>query len=154
MQIELTINGEAERTAVEPAQTLLDVLRERLGLTGTKLGCNQGVCGTCTVLIDGMLARSCLQLAVGCAGRAITTIEGLAEDGKPSVLQQAFIETGAVQCGYCTPGMIMAAKSLLERHAKPTIEQIRHGLGGNLCRCSGYAKIIDAIKLAGERGAS
>jgi len=151
MQIELTINGEAERASVEPAQTLLDVLREKLGLTGTKLGCNQGVCGTCTVLIDGMLARSCLQLAVGCEGRAIVTIEGLAEDGKPSPLQQAFIESGAVQCGYCTPGMILAAKSLLERHAQPTVEQIRHGLAGNLCRCSGYAKIVDAIKLASER---
>ncbi|MGE4014346.1 MAG: (2Fe-2S)-binding protein, partial [Alphaproteobacteria bacterium] len=107
MQVNLTVNGEAERVSAEPVQTLLDLLRERLGLTGTKLGCNQGVCGTCTVLIDGKLARSCLQLAVACEGREIVTIEGLSDNGKLSPLQQAFVESGAVQCGYCTPGMLM-----------------------------------------------
>ncbi|MGE0735675.1 MAG: (2Fe-2S)-binding protein [Alphaproteobacteria bacterium] len=152
MQVNLTVNGEAERVSAEPVQTLLDLLRERLGLTGTKLGCNQGVCGTCTVLIDGKLARSCLQLAVACEGREIVTIEGLSDNGKLSPLQQAFVESGAVQCGYCTPGMLMAAKVLLEEHAQPTIEQIRLGLSGNLCRCSGYTKIVDAVTLASTRG--
>lgn len=149
--VELNVNGERETIAVGGAETLLEALRLRLGLTGTKLGCNQGVCGSCTVLVDGKPARSCLILAVACRGRAITTIEGVAEGGKPSPMQQAFIETGAVQCGYCTPGMILTAEALLRRKKKPSVLEIREALAGNLCRCSGYSKIVDAVKLASER---
>jgi carbon-monoxide dehydrogenase small subunit len=151
MQVELQVNGERETVALDAGRTLLEVLRERLALTGTKLGCNQGVCGSCTVLIDGKPARSCLVLAVRCAGRAITTIEGLGDGAAPSPVQQAFIETGAVQCGYCTPGMILTAEALLKRKKRPALDEIREAISGNLCRCSGYAKIVDAVKLASER---
>ena len=151
MQVELDVNGEREALALDEGQTLLDALRVRLGLTGTKLGCNQGVCGSCTVLIDGKPARSCLVLAVGCRGRKIVTIEGIAEGAKPSAVQQAFIETGAVQCGYCTPGMILTAEALLRKHKRPSQDEIREALSGNLCRCSGYSKIIDAVTLASQR---
>ena len=151
IQVELTVNGERETVAVGATQTLLDVLRLQLALTGTKSGCNQGVCGSCTVLIDGVPARACLTLAVGCRDRAITTIEGVAGGAAPSAVQQAFIETGAVQCGYCTPGMVLAAEALLRRTRKPTVPQIREALSGNLCRCSGYTKIVDAVRLASER---
>lgn len=150
-QVTLTVNGERETIAVEPHQTLLEALRLGLGLTGTKYGCNQGVCGSCTVLIDGKPGRACLALAIACNGRTIETIEGLAEGGKPSPLQQAFVETGAVQCGYCTPGMILAAEALLRRRKKPDTTQIREALAGNLCRCSGYAKIVEAVQLASDR---
>ena len=149
--VTLTVNGERERLAVEATETLLDALRTRLGLGGTKLGCNQGVCGSCTVLIDGKPGRACLTLAASCGGRKIVTIEGVAAGGKPSAVQQAFVETGAVQCGYCTPGMILTAEALLTRQRRPSIDEIREALSGNLCRCSGYAKIVDAVKLAGER---
>lgn len=149
--VRLTVNGESERLSVETAETLLDALRTRLGLSGTKLGCNQGVCGSCTVLIDGKPGRACLTLAGACGGRSIVTIEGIANSGKPSPVQQAFIETGAVQCGYCTPGMILTTEALLKRRKKPSTDEIRVALSGNLCRCSGYAKIIDAVKLASER---
>lgn len=151
IQVELTVNGERETLAVGATQTLLDVLRTQLALTGAKLGCNQGVCGSCTVLIDGVPARACLTLAVGCRDRAITTIEGVAGGAAPSAVQQAFIETGAVQCGYCTPGMVLAAEALLRRTRRPTVPQIREALSGNLCRCSGYTKIVDAVRLASER---
>jgi len=151
MQVDLDVNGERESVTLDARQTLLEVLRVRLGLTGTKLGCNQGVCGSCTVLIDGKPARSCLVLAAGCGGRKIVTIEGVADGAKPSVVQQAFIEAGAVQCGYCTPGMILTAEALLEKRRRPGLDEIREALSGNLCRCSGYAKIIDAVKLASER---
>jgi aerobic carbon-monoxide dehydrogenase small subunit len=154
IKLELAINGETETVIVGAAQTLLDVLRTSLGFTGTKLGCNQGVCGSCTVLIDGKPARSCLVLAAGCRGRAITTIEGIANGAAASAVQQAFIEAGAVQCGYCTPGMVLAAEALLQRNKKPSISEIRDALSGNLCRCSGYTKIIDAVKLASERVSS
>lgn len=151
IQVELTVNGERESLRVGATQTLLDVLRSQLALTGAKLGCNQGVCGSCTVLIDGVPARACLTLAAGCRDRAITTIEGVAGGAAPSAVQQAFIEAGAVQCGYCTPGMVLAAEALLRRTSKPTVPQIREALSGNLCRCSGYTKIVDAVRLASER---
>ena len=151
MQVELNVNGEREALTLDARQTLLDALRLQLGLTGTKLGCNQGVCGSCTVLLDGKPARSCLVLAVACGGLKITTIEGVADGAKPSAVQQAFIETGAVQCGYCTPGMILTAEALLRKHERPNVDEIREALSGNLCRCSGYSKVIDAVKLASER---
>ena len=151
MQVELDVNGEREIVSVDGAETLLDTLRVRLGLPGTKIGCYQGVCGSCTVLIDGKPARSCLVLAAGCGGRKIVTIEGVADGGQASVVQQAFIETGAVQCGYCTPGMILTAEALLRKHKRPSRDEIREALAGNLCRCSGYTKIIDAVTLASER---
>ena len=151
MQVELNVNGEQASLMLDARQTLLDALRAQLGLTGTKLGCNQGVCGACTVLIDGKPARSCLVLAVGCGGRKIVTIEGIADGAKPSAVQQAFIESGAVQCGYCTPGMILTAEALLRKRKRPRLDEIREAMSGNLCRCSGYAKIIDAVKLASER---
>lgn len=154
IDIELAVNGQRETIAVAATQTLLDALRNRLGLTGTKLGCNQGVCGSCTVLVDGKPARSCLVLAAGCRGRSITTIEGIGDGAKPSTVQQAFIESGAVQCGYCTPGMVLTAEALLRRSKKPSVPEIREALSGNLCRCSGYSKIIDAVKLASERGSA
>jgi aerobic carbon-monoxide dehydrogenase small subunit len=150
-QIDVTVNGESERLSVGATETLLDALRLRLGLNGTKLGCNQGVCGSCTVLIDGKPGRACLTLAVACSGRSIGTIEGIAIAGKPSTVQQAFVETGAVQCGYCTPGMILTAEALLKRHKKPNVTEIREAISGNLCRCSGYAKIVDAVTLASQR---
>ena len=150
-QIDVTVNGESERLSVGATETLLDALRLRLGLNGTKLGCNQGVCGSCTVLIDGKPGRACLTLAVACSGRSIGTIEGIAVAGKPSTVQQAFVETGAVQCGYCTPGMILTAEALLKRHKKPNVTEIREAISGNLCRCSGYAKIVDAVTLASQR---
>lgn len=153
IQVELAVNGERETASVGATETLLDALRLRLGLTGTKLGCNQGVCGSCTVLIDGKPARACLVLAAGCRGRAITTIEGVGSAAAPSAVQQAFIEAGAVQCGYCTPGMVLAAEALLKKKKKPSVSEIREALSGNLCRCSGYTKIVDAVKLASERAA-
>lgn len=153
IEVELAVNGERETVSVGATQTLLDVLRTQIGLTGTKLGCNQGVCGSCTVLIDGKPARSCLILAAGCGGRAITTIEGIGTTAAPSAVQQAFIEAGAVQCGYCTPGMVLAAEALLHKRKKPSVPEIREALSGNLCRCSGYMKIVDAVKLASERAA-
>ena len=149
--VAFTVNGEQVNLGVRPTQTLLNLLRNVLDLKGTKLGCNQGVCGACTVLIDGQPARACLVLAASCGGRTVTTIEGLAEGARLSPIQQAFVETGAVQCGFCTPGMIIAAKALLDDKPKPSLAEIRDGIAGNLCRCSGYVKIVDAIKLASER---
>ncbi len=134
---------------VESRMTLLQVLREELELTGTKRGCDTGACGACTVLVDGKPTLSCLTLAVEMENRQIVTVEGLAEDGKLDPLQQAFVEQGAVQCGFCTPGMLMSAKALLNYNPHPIEEEVRRGLGGNLCRCTGYAKIVKAIlKLA------
>ena len=151
IKLELAINGEMETVTVGATQTLLDVVRSNLGLTGTKPGCNQGVCGSCTVLIDGKPARSCLVLAAGCRDKAITTIEGVGSSGAVSVVQQAFIDAGAVQCGYCTPGMVLAAEALLKRNKHPAISEIRDALSGNLCRCSGYTKIVDAVALASRK---
>ena len=141
----LTVNGEQRRLQVEPTRTLLTVLRDDLGLTGAKRGCDQGVCGACTVLCDGLPIRACLSLAVAEAGRAILTIEGLGETGRLSLVQAAFVASGAVQCGFCIPGIILTAEAFLKANKRPTRAQIRHALSGNLCRCSGYVKLVDAI---------
>jgi carbon-monoxide dehydrogenase small subunit len=143
--VTLTVNGRERRLAVPADETLLTTLRERLGLSGAKLGCNQGVCGTCTVLLDGRAARACLALSANCEGTAVTTVEGLGEGRTLSRLQQAFIAAGAVQCGFCTSGMLLAATALLAENPAATVEEIRAGLAGNICRCTGYRKIIDAV---------
>jgi aerobic carbon-monoxide dehydrogenase small subunit len=141
----LKVNGEERVVVVEPRQTLLEILRNDLGLTGTKEGCGNGNCGTCTVLLDGKAVSSCLVLAVEAEGQEITTIEGLAQAGKIHPLQQAFIEEGAIQCGFCSPGMILTAKAFLDSNPHPTEAQIRQAISGNLCRCTGYDKIVRAI---------
>lgn len=150
-EIRLVVNGKTYETYVEPSETLLDVLRNKLGLTGTKRGCDEGDCGACTILVDGKCVRSCLTLAIRSKGRQITTIEGLAEGGNLHPLQKAFIERGAVQCGYCIPAMLLSAKVLLDENPKPTEEQVRQYLSGNLCRCTGYSKIIEAVLDAAEK---
>ncbi|MGH7311213.1 MAG: (2Fe-2S)-binding protein [Candidatus Rokuibacteriota bacterium] len=147
----LTINGEACEVLVPVHKTLLEVLREDLGLTGTKHGCELGECGTCTVLVDGTPVLSCLTLPVELEGRAIATVEGMARDGVLHPLQQAFAELGAAQCGYCTPGILLTAQALLEEVPSPTRHQIKNALAGNLCRCTGYTKILDAVELAALR---
>lgn len=143
--IELNVNGESYEAAVDPNRTLLEVLRDNLGLTGTKEACALGSCGACTVLIDGKAVLSCLTLAVNCREKDITTIEGLAKNGKLHPLQQNFVDHGAIQCGFCTPGMILSAKAMLDESPKPTKEDVKRGISGNLCRCTGYTKIIEAI---------
>ncbi|HXV23139.1 MAG TPA: (2Fe-2S)-binding protein [Alphaproteobacteria bacterium] len=143
--VTLTVNGRDRIIAVPVDETLLVTLRERLGLTGAKLGCNQGVCGACTVLVDGRPVRGCLALSINCEGAAITTIEGLGEGRSLSLLQQAFVAAGAVQCGFCTSGMLLAATALLAEKPAASVEEIRAGLAGNICRCTGYRKIIDAV---------
>jgi len=144
--IHLTVNGEEHATTVEDRSTLLDVLRDKLFLTGTKEGCGTGECGACTVLIDGKPVLACLMLAINASGKKITTIEGLAVDGKLSPLQQAFVEFGAVQCGFCSPGMILSATALLAENPAPSREEVQKALEGNLCRCTGYNKIVEAIE--------
>jgi aerobic carbon-monoxide dehydrogenase small subunit len=151
LPITLNVNGEERRFLASPGRTLLDVLREVLGLTGAKRACDQGICGACTVLIDGRAARSCLCLAISCSDRQIVTVEGLAEAGSPSPVQQAFVDAGAVQCGYCMPGMVVTATALLREDPAATLQSIREALAGNLCRCSGYVKVIDAVLLAASR---
>jgi carbon-monoxide dehydrogenase small subunit len=146
--IHLTINGENYEVAAKPSDTLLHVLREELGLIGAKKGCDTGGCGCCTVLLDGKAVYSCMVFAMAAQKKKITTIEGLKHNGNLDPLQAAFIEAGAVQCGYCTCGMIMSAKAFLSHHVNPTEPEIRQGIAGNLCRCTGYQKIIDAIKSA------
>lgn len=143
--MDLSINGQVERVRADGRTTLLDVLRDQLRLAGAKRGCNYGVCGACTVLIDGVPARSCLSLAHNCDDRAIETVEALDADGPLHRLQQALVEGGAVQCGFCTPGIVMALKGLLDREAKPDADAIRHALGGNMCRCTGYAAMVAAV---------
>ena len=147
-RVTLSVNGRAREEAVEDNLLLLDYLRERRGLTGTKRGCDGGECGACTVLIDGEPRLSCLTLAASCEGRAVETIESQNSRGTLSVLQRAFHEKLGTQCGFCTPGMIMAAEALLRRNARPEEAEIREALGGNLCRCTGYVKIIEAVKEA------
>jgi carbon-monoxide dehydrogenase small subunit len=149
--IRFILNGEATEVAFEPHKTLLEVLREDLGLTGTKHGCELGECGTCTVLLDGRPVLSCLVLGLEVEHRSVTTIEGLAQGPKLHPLQEAFAELGAAQCGYCTPGFLLAAKALLEENPNPTLEQIKEALSGNLCRCTGYIKIFEAVELAAAR---
>ena len=158
-QIVLTVNGEEHDIEIEPNRLLLQALREDIGLTGTKEGCSIGVCGACSVTIDGRLVSSCLTLAVGCQGKEITTIEGLAKGGKLHPIQQAFLEYGGFQCGICTPGQIIAAKALLDSQPKPSEEEVKEWMSGNLCRCTGYYKILDSVmavvqnKISTEHGA-
>ena len=147
--VRLTVNGRAREAAAEPRVTLLDFLREALGLTGTHMGCEHGVCGACTVALDGAPVRSCLIFAVQAGGHAVTTVEGLArEDGAPGALQEAFAECHGLQCGYCTPGMLIAAEALLAERPDPSEAEIREAIAGNLCRCTGYVQIVEAIRLA------
>lgn len=148
--IRLIVNGESYTLAVEPCESLLDVLRDKLSLTGTKKGCNRGDCGACTIIMDGKTVNSCLVLAVEAGDKEVLTIEGLANKGQLHPIQEAFVQQGAVQCGYCTPGMIMSAKALLDENPNPTEEEVRQAIGGNLCRCTGYVKIVDAVKKAAE----
>jgi aerobic-type carbon monoxide dehydrogenase small subunit (CoxS/CutS family) len=147
----LDVNGERAELLLPVHKTLLEVLREDMQLTGTKHGCELGECGTCTVLVDGRPELSCLLLPLQVEGRAITTIEGMASGSRLHPLQQAFAELGAAQCGYCTPGILLSAKSLLETNAQPSRDDIREALAGNLCRCTGYVKILEAIELAAGR---
>jgi len=144
--VELKVNGQLYEAAVAPEDLLVDVLRDGLGLIGTKKGCGQGDCGTCTVLINGRPHLSCITLAMSCRGKDILTIEGLEKNGKLHPIQESFVKHGAVQCGFCTPGMVMSAKALLDRNPDPTEEEIKRALEGNLCRCTGYTKIVEAVK--------
>ncbi len=146
--VSVTVNGEPYEVLVDSRISLLQLLREHLGLTGTKEGCSEGECGACSVILNGRLVDSCLILAMEAKGGRVETIEGLAHDGELHPVQRAFVDQGGVQCGFCTPGMIMASKVLLDEIPQPTEDQIRQALGGNLCRCTGYAKIIDAVLAA------
>ncbi len=150
--LSLTVNGELYQRTIKPSLTLLDFIRDELGLTGTKKGCETGDCGSCTVILDGELVNSCLLLAMEANGKSVLTIEGLAKGGKLHPLQEAFIEHGAIQCGYCTPGMILAAKALLDKNPKPTEQEVKAGIVGNLCRCTGYTKIVEAILAVAHKG--
>ena len=150
--IQLKVNGELYEVAVHPHRTLAEVLREELDLIGTKEACNAGDCGSCTVIMDGKSVGSCLTLAVEAEGKDIQTIEGLAQDGQLSPLQQSFVDHGAIQCGFCTPGMIMSAKALLDENPKPTEQEVRMGIAGNICRCTGYTKIVEAILAVSQEG--
>jgi carbon-monoxide dehydrogenase small subunit len=151
IKIGFSVNGEAQRLEVHPMERLLDVLREQLRLTGTKEGCGEGECGACTVLIDGRIVNSCLVPVAQVEGASIKTIEGVANGDQLHAVQQAFIECGGAQCGICTPGMVMAAVDLLERNPSPTEADIRNGLAGNLCRCTGYMKIFDSVVRACQK---
>ncbi len=149
--ITLTVNGERAEVAFAPHKTLLEVLREDLNLTGTKHGCELGECGTCTVLLDGTPVLSCLVLGLACEGRRVKTVEGMAHAGRLHPLQETFADLGAAQCGYCTPAFLLAAEALLATNPKPTRDEIKDALAGNLCRCTGYIKIYEAVELAAER---
>ena len=152
MKVDLTVNGRTRGIDVEPRVTLLDALRDALGLKGTHAGCEHGVCGACTVMVDGVAVRSCLMLAVQCDGLDITTIEGLtASEDALGIVQDAFCETHGLQCGYCTPGMIVAAHALLQQNPDPSDHEIREAISGNICRCTGYGPIVEAIRLAAAR---
>ena len=153
--LRLTVNEQVHELAVQPNRTLADLLRKEIGLTGTKHGCGEGDCGACVVLLDGLPVNSCLVLALECEGREVVTIEGVAPDSivgrnRLHPVQDAFVEAGAVQCGYCTPGMILTALDLLKRNPRPTEHEVRHAISGNLCRCTGYQKIVEAILLAAD----
>jgi len=151
MRIQLTVNGERREAEVWEGESLLFALRERLGLPGSKNACEQGECGSCSVLLDGTLVCACLVLAGQADGHHVVTVEGLAQDGHLHRVQEAFAETGAVQCGFCTPGLIVATADLLQRTPSPSDDEMREALSGNLCRCTGYAKIFDAVRLAAGR---
>lgn len=150
IKIEVTVNGKDHSLRIKKDKRLLDVLREELGLIGAKEGCGEGECGTCTVIMDGETVNACLVMGFQADGSNIITIEGLEDNGKIDPVQQAFIDTGAVQCGYCIPGMILSAKALLDKNPNPNREEIREGISGNLCRCTGYNKIVDAIEKVKE----
>jgi carbon-monoxide dehydrogenase small subunit len=151
-KITLTINGKSHTDEVEPRLLLIHYLREVAGLTGPHIGCETSICGACTVMLDGMAVKSCTMFAVQAEGREILTIEGLAQNGKLDSLQEAFWNEHALQCGFCTPGMILTARQLLADHPNPTEQEIRHGLAGNLCRCTGYQHIVNAVKTAAKAG--
>ena len=148
MRIDLVVNGERREADVWAGESLLFALREHLGLPGSKNACEQGECGSCSVLLDGELVCACLVLAAQADGHEVVTVEGLAEDGRLHRVQEAFVETGAVQCGFCTPGLVVATAALLDANPEPSDDEIREALSGNLCRCTGYAKIFDAVRLA------
>ena len=148
MPVTCTMNSEAHTVLADTRDTLLDLLRERIGLTGSKEGCGNGNCGTCTVLVDGAAVNACLMLALEAPGRDIVTIEGLAPRGKLHPIQQALVEHGGTQCGFCTPGIVLSAKALLDGNPNPTTHDVRHAIAGNICRCTGYDKIVDAIMAA------
>lgn len=150
----ITVNGEAHDLEIPVNRTLIDLIKDDLGLVGTKDGCQQGVCGACTVLVDGVPIRSCLELAIRCRGKDVTTVEGLRENGRLHPLQEAFIDNGAVQCGYCTPGFLMMAASFLEENQKPTEHEVREALVGNICRCTGYAGSVRAVMAVAESQAT
>jgi len=150
MEISLTINGRERTVDVRPDATLVETLRDGVGLTGTKVGCGHGECGACTVLLDGEPVNSCLVFAAQCEGRKVVTIEGLAESGELDRIREAFVEAGAVQCGYCTPGMAVSTYALLSSNPHPTRDEIVEAISGNLCRCTGYTKIIEAVSKAAE----
>lgn len=153
-KIRLLVNGFEYDLLIKPHWTLIDVLRDEIGLTGTKKGCEKGECGGCTVMIDGEAVLACLVLAIQAQGKSIQTIEGLAQGGKLDSLQNAFVKYGAIQCGYCTPGMILTSRAFLNKNPHPTVEEILKALSGNLCRCTGYVKIIEAVRNASMMGAS
>jgi carbon-monoxide dehydrogenase small subunit len=151
MDLEFTLNGRPITVTVDPDLKLVHLLRDELGLTGTKIGCEIGLCGACSVLLDGVLVKSCTLPVLRVAGRSVVTIEGIqAPDGGPNDLQQAFLEHGATQCGYCTPGMVLAGEALLRHNPQPTREEIRRAIAGNLCRCTGYQQIVDAIEATAQ----
>jgi aerobic-type carbon monoxide dehydrogenase small subunit (CoxS/CutS family) len=147
----MVLNGDETSVEIEPGDLLVDVLRDRLHLIGTKIGCGEGECGACTVMVDGLAVTSCIYPALKANGRHVTTIEGLKTDGKLHAIQEAFIECTAAQCGYCTPGMIMSAYALLSKNPNPTVEEIKMGVSGNLCRCTGYYQIVEAVQLAARK---
>ena len=152
MKVALTVNGSAREAEAEPRTTLLDFLRDHLGLTGTHMGCEHGVCGACSVLLDGQPVRACLMFAPQAAGHEIVTVEGLCKpDGSPGILQESFQEEHGMQCGYCTPGMLISASALLRANPTPTREDIREAISANLCRCTGYVQIVESIATAAER---
>ena len=151
--VRLNVNRAAYDLEIPPHRTLLSVIRDEIGLTGTKEGCGTGDCGACTVLLDGRPVNSCLVLAVEAHEREITTIEGVARNGVLHPVQQAFIDQGAIQCGFCTPGMVLSAVALLNENPRPTRDEVKHAIAGNLCRCTGYVRIVDAVMVAAERGA-
>lgn len=150
-KLECIINGKKEELMIDPSRSLADVLRQDMLLTGTKKGCEEGVCGACTILLDGLAVDSCLVPAMKAHGKNILTIEGLAKDGELDPIQEAFVEAGAIQCGFCTPGVVMSAKAMLMRNESPTKEEVREELSGHFCRCTGYIQFYDAIRIAAEK---